>query len=217
HEKYGQNPGLSENDRLFYNTASALNFGSNSGGAFINDTLVNQGEGLNYGLEVTAQKTFTRHSYYLITASVYESLYRIRDGAWGSTLYNGNFVLNAVAGKEFPMGPDRKNLFGMSLKLLWAGGRRFTPLDMEASRQEGEAVPDYAQPFAQRVPHYARLDVGLRYRINYAESAFIISLDIQNLTNRLNAYTQSYNATRQELVWITQSGLIPVLNLRYEF
>lgn len=44
-----------------------------------------------------------------------------------------------------------------------------------------------------------------------------LSLDIQNVTNRLNVYHQEYDAEKQEVINIYQNGLIPVLNYKIEF
>ena len=56
-----------------------------------------------------------------------------------------------------------------------------------------------------------------------AESEFtlpganIISLDIQNVTNRLNIGGQYYDSYTAELVTWRQTGLLPILNYKLEF
>jgi hypothetical protein len=44
-----------------------------------------------------------------------------------------------------------------------------------------------------------------------------LSLDVQNMTNRLNTYGQWYDGEKGEIKTSYQNGLIPVLNYKIEF
>jgi hypothetical protein len=44
-----------------------------------------------------------------------------------------------------------------------------------------------------------------------------LSLDIQNLTNRLNVYGEYFDSEKAGVVTSYQNGLIPVLNYKIEF
>ena len=44
-----------------------------------------------------------------------------------------------------------------------------------------------------------------------------LSLDIQNVTNRLNVYNQYFDEEKNMTVYNYQTGLIPVLNYKIEF
>jgi len=59
--------------------------------------------------------------------------------------------------------------------------------------------------------------MSISYRKNKKKHSSIISLDIQNLTNRENIYTQFLDEDDLSLETITQLGLLPVLNYRLEF
>lgn len=61
------------------------------------------------------------------------------------------------------------------------------------------------------------MDIGISYRMNRQHAAYILSLDIQNLTDRQNVYTQYYDPDTQELVMLYQFGLIPILSFKIEF
>ena len=103
--------------------------------------LVNQGTGRNYGVEVTLERYLNRGFYYLGTVSLYRSLYTALDGVERSSLFDGNYVANFLAGKEFDYGkPGKERTFFVNGKLAFIGGARYTPIDLEASRALGTAV-----------------------------------------------------------------------------
>ncbi len=107
---------------------SLLNSGA-GWGIEAQDSLVNKGTGKNYGVELTLEKFLDKGYYYLITASVFESKYKGSDGIERNTAFNGNFVINVLAGKEFTF---RKNsVLSIDLKICYAGGKRYIPVDYQ--------------------------------------------------------------------------------------
>ncbi|GAB3245072.1 carboxypeptidase-like regulatory domain-containing protein [Hymenobacter seoulensis] len=194
-------------------TFAALNFG---GGA-PTEALVARGRGQNYGLDVTLEKFFTGQYYFQLTGSLYDSRYQAADGRWRNTRYNGNFVANALGGREFKVGREQNNLVSLNLRLLWAGGNRYTPVDLAASRQAGYAVPVEERAWAEQGPAYFRLDVRASYRNNRPRASHIISLDIQNATNTQNVFGRFYDRHSQQLETSYQTSLVPFLNYRVEF
>ncbi|MEL6867358.1 MAG: TonB-dependent receptor, partial [Bacteroidota bacterium] len=91
--------------------------------------LVNKGTGQNYGLEITIEKFFANNYYYLINASLYESKYKSLEGITRNTQYNGNYLVNILAGKEFTkLGRKSNQTLGLNTKLFFGGGRRIIPL-----------------------------------------------------------------------------------------
>ena len=66
--------------------------------------ITNEGTGRNYGLEVTLEKFFNKGYYYLTTVSLFQSKYTGSDNIERNTAFNSNYVLNALAGKEFNLG-----------------------------------------------------------------------------------------------------------------
>ena len=68
---------------------------------FISDTLVNEGSGENYGLELSYSKFFTDAYFLLINGTYYESKYTGGDGIKRDSRFNGNYIFNLTGGKEF--------------------------------------------------------------------------------------------------------------------
>ncbi|WP_046246357.1 TonB-dependent receptor [Hymenobacter terrenus] len=195
------------------NTFAALNFG----GGTPTEALVARGLGRNYGLDVTLEKFFTNQYYFQLTGSLYDSRYRAADGKWRNTRYNGHFVANALAGREFSVGHEKNNLVSLNLRLLWSGGNRYSPVDLGASRQAGYDVTIDDRAWAEQGPAYFRLDLRASYRKNRPRASHIISLDLQNASNNQNIYGRFYDRYTQNIETEYQTSLVPFLNYRVEF
>ncbi len=189
----------------------------NADQAYEKRALTNEGIGTNFGLEITIDKAFSKNYYVLVTGSFYSSIYQGSDNVWRNTKYNGNYITSVTAGKDFRVGKDGKHVIGVNLKFFFAGGRRITPIDLEASIAAGEQVKDDSRQFEGRVDDYLRLDARLRFKQNLKKVAWEVSLDVQNVTNKQNEINRRYNAAKEEIVKRYQQGLIPVLKFRVEF
>ncbi|CAG5069681.1 hypothetical protein DYBT9623_02417 [Dyadobacter sp. CECT 9623] len=184
---------------------------------FVSDSLVSAGTGRSYGLELTVEKSLTAGIYLMSTTSVYQSKYTGRDGIERDSRFNGRFVQNFLAGKEWRVGKNKTNIFAANIKLLAAGGNMSTPVDLEKSREKGRTERDWSKSYSEQLPHYFRGDLRVSYTRNKKRTASTISLDLQNATNRLNAFDKYYDKKTDRIKVITQTGLIPVLNYRLEF
>jgi len=185
------------------------------GGFYPNDTLVNTGKGRNYGIEFTLQKYYTRGYYGMVTASLFDSKYKPADGQWHHTRYNSNYIFNLVGGKEIKWGENR--MIGLNSKIIWTSGKRVIPVDLQASIAEGEAVYKTDELYTRKTPDYFRIDIGLHLHFFRERSEHILSLDIQNVTNRRNAYAEEYDPETESIVYYPLAGIIPILNYRVEF
>lgn len=194
-------------------TASSLNFSS----GFTNEPFNNEGTGVNYGLELTLEKRFSRQYYLLFTTSLFESKYTMPGYSERSTYFNSNYIFNFLGGKEFSVGKNDQNVISLNLRGMLRGGYRTIPINLDASIAQGKDVRDYSRAFETRDPDYFRVDFGTSFRKNNPNWSWIISLDIQNLTNRSNIWGEYYDADREEVQPIYMTGLIPVLNFKVEF
>ncbi|MEM6763287.1 MAG: TonB-dependent receptor [Bacteroidota bacterium] len=178
--------------------------------------LVNEGEGENYGLELTVEKFFTNDWYLLTTASFFSSQFTPQDGISRDTRFNSGFATTWLAGKEFQVGKDKRNGLGVNARVLWNGGGRFFNFDLPASRAAGFGIRNFAGGYSLEGGDYLRLDFRVNYRINTPTYAATLSLDLQNATNRGNVFNYFYNSSTGQLETNRQLGLVPVLNLRVE-
>ncbi len=194
----------------------------NEGADFVFDqrgSLVNEGVGTNYGIELTAEKFFSRGYYALITGSLFESTYEGSDGMERSTSFNSNSVFNVLAGKEWKFGSSNQNAWTFDTKFTGSGGRPFTPIDLEASRNSGEEVRFEDQAFSDRYSAYFRWDVKFGVRLNSLKRSVShqFFVDLQNVTNRENEFVARYNDLTNEINGVNQIGFFPDVMYRIQF
>ncbi len=194
-------------------TFSALN----AVGGFTNMTLVTKGVGYNYGIDMTLEKFFTKSFYFLLTTSLYESKYKGSDGVWRNTFFDGNYIFNALAGKEFKIGKMKNNVFNMNSRIIWKGGNRLTPINLPLSIATNQAVYNDNAAFSVRGPDYFRIDFQISYRKNKPKYSWIVSLDFENLTNKMNIYDEYYDKDTKSIEKNYNLGILPILNLKVEF
>jgi hypothetical protein len=193
----------------------------NTGSTFktdLTDSLINSGTGTNYGIELTVEKFFSKGYYGLFTASFYNSTYKGSDGVERNTAFNGKYVFNLLAGKEWKVGKDDRNRFSMDVKFTNAGGRAYTPIDLVASKAVGREVLS-TDAYSGNYENYYRLDFKAGFTLNSKKRkvAQTISLDLQNVTNHKNVFSQSYDRQRQELNTTYQLGFFPNLVYKLQF
>lgn len=194
---------------------SSINNGTNFG-PDNTDSLINEGTGTNYGLELTAERSFYRGFYALATVSLFSSRYKGSDGIERNTAFNTGYVANVLAGKEWTVG-RRNAIVGADIRLSTQGGRFLTPIDPEASRQRQEPVFKEDKAHSEQQPAYFRMDVKFLYRRNFRKTSLEFSIDFQNITNHQNVFLQSFNRRTNSIVTQYQQGFFPVPMVRYTF
>lgn len=177
--------------------------------------LMNGGTGRNYGLEMTYQRFLQNDFYTLLTASIYNSLYKGYDGIERSTRFNGGHTFSLTGGKEFRRRPNR--VFGVNTRILWLGGFRDSPIDTEASRLAGRTVYKNAELYSIKLKDYFRPDVRIYWKKNKSNYTRTWSIDIQNLTSTQNEAYSYYDILQRQVVQQYQLGIVPVINYRVEF
>ena len=190
----------------------------NNGTDFYNsapDSLENLGTGKNYGVEITLEKFLSNGYYFLLTNSLFESKYRAYDGIERNTAFNGNFVLNALAGYEFKIG--KNNILSFDTKATWAGGKRYVPIDIAASINKHETVYDNSKAFENRYPDYLRFDIRINFKLNKKRISQEWAIDIQNMTNHKNIFRQKFNSRSNKIVTDYQMGFFPMMLYRIKF
>jgi hypothetical protein len=180
------------------------------------DSLVNKGTGRNYGIELTLEKFYSNGYYFLFTSSLFDSKYRGSDDVRRNTTFNSHYVVNLLAGKEFKVG-RKNNVFNIDWKLTTAGGRYVTPIDFEKSGLAGEAVYVQDKAFSTQLGDYFRTDVKFSFRMNRRKATHEFSLDLQNVTNRQNVFTQRYNVRTNRIATEYQIGFFPIPQYRLLF
>ncbi len=190
----------------------------NSGTSFVfemNPNLVNQGIGRNYGVELTLEKAFSNSYYFLLTGSLFQSEYQGSDKIWRNTAFNNQYMLNTLGGKEFNIG--KSGVLTVDIKLAFAGGRFYTPIDLNQSIIEGETVFNNTEAFSLQYDPYFRTDFKIGYRIDMKRISQEFLIEIQNITNRENVFEEFFNAATGTVDRRYQLGLFVIPQYRILF
>lgn len=182
---------------------------------------VSDATGYNYGLELTLERFLSQGWYYMATASVFESKFRSIDNILRNTRYNSNFVANLLLGKEFEITKKEssKNMWslGGDIKFAFAGGQRYIPVDLEASKLNGSTVYIYEQAYLPRHPFYMRGDIKVWAKIHQRNITHEIGVEVRNFTNRKNVYSYEYDVKLEAMRTSYQTGLLPLGYYRITF
>ena len=203
------------------NTFSSSYSMLNTGAGFktdLEDSLTNSGTGTNYGIELTIEKFFSRGYYVLFTSSIYSSKYIASDGIERNTAFNGKYVYNILGGKEWKIGRDKRNRISSDIKFTNAGGRAYTPIDLSTSSAIGHSVlsSDVNSDF---YTNYFRLDFKIGYTYNSLSKriSHSFSLDLQNVTNNKNVFSQGYDDRSRSIRTTYQLGFFPNFIYKVQF
>lgn len=183
---------------------------------FVTEALINNGKGRNYGIELTLEKYLDNYFYYTVNGSFYQSKYTASDGVERNTRFNGNYLFNTVAGKEWPLA-GQKRVLGLNFKIIYAGGYRTTPINLPASQREGYTIYKEKEAFSLQNEAYFRPDCRISIKWNRTHLTSTLSLDIQNMINRKNISNQDYDLLKNTTITNYQNGIIPVLNYKVEW
>lgn len=195
---------------------SFINAGANYGSVGVNGIQAkSDGEGQAYGVEISLTKRFSEHYYLTSANSFYRQKYKGSDGIERNGAFDNRFVSNILAGYELEITNDFTIEFGLRFSV--AGGAPYSPLDLELSRQEGEAVRYDNLSFSERNDIYNRIDFRIDFRQNYKGYSIISFFTVENLLNTQNVLTRYFNPVSGNIEIVNQLGLFPYGGFRVEF
>ena len=179
------------------------------------DSLVNKGEGRNYGIELTVEKFLSKGYYFLLTTSLFDSKYTGYDGKWRNTAFNGNFVINLLGGYEFNL---RKNKWlTMDVKTVYAGGRRYVPIDVEKSIEEFSDERDWSRAYDDKYNNYFRTDLRFGFKMSRKKWTQEWAIDLQNVTGYKSVFIEGWDVEKHETYKVYQQGFLPMFLYRINF
>jgi hypothetical protein len=179
------------------------------------DSLVNTGKGYNVGMELTLEKFLSNGYYALMTVSIFDSKYQGYDKQWRNTAFNTNYAFNMLAGYELKVG--KNNFLTFDIRNVWSGGMRYVPIDLAASIKAKEQVNDWTNAYSQKFKDYLRLDVRVGFKKNSKYTSQEWALDLQNVTNNQNIFSQQFNPNTNSISTIYQRAFFPMMLYRINF
>jgi len=179
------------------------------------DSLKNTGTGANYGVELTLEKFLSKGYYLLFTTSLFDSKYAGGDGLVRNTAFNGNYVFNLLAGYERKIGEN--SYLTADIKGVLAGGRRYVPIDVDASMEEGIEQRDWSRAYEDRYDDYFRIDLRFGLKLNGKRISQEWAIDLQNVTNYQSLFMEGIDVNTGEIYEVYQQGFYPMFLYRILF
>lgn len=204
-------------------SVSAINRGATFNRFFPIYTMVNKGTGHNYGLELTIEKLYHNHYFFMMSGSLFDSKYTGSNGKTANTDFNANYVFNFLGGLEYSVGKNKKDILSVGTKFTYGGGKRYSPVNVAASNAVMDIVAQDDKVNTLQFPAYNRLDFRISYKINGKKVGTEIALDIVNTMNVKNILALSYwpdpaNRLKAEpWVYNYQLGFLPLFYVKFDF
>jgi len=186
--------------------------------------LVNKGTGKNYGLELTIERYFNNHYYFLINGTLFNSKYTSTDGIERNTKFNNNALFNLLVGKEFDkLGKKQNKTLTLNAKIFYNGGQRYIPLlrdengNLAVEPSKGRFW-DYKKAYNRKMDVLYELNLSVSYKINLPKVTHELYLDLPNLTNHRGKMSEYYDTSEPgNIGYIRQMEFLPNFMYRIYF
>ena len=185
--------------------------------------------GADYGLNLVGAATSAGYGYVRgLDISLQKKL--TGNGIYGLINYSySKSGFTALAGGERPAAFDPTNQFVVvlgyqvaddwliGLKFKYAGGRPYTPFDVERSLQLGRGVYDMNNFNGARYPDYHRLDLRVDKKFYYKHATITGFFELQNVYNQQNIYGYFWNKAKNVVGTIYHWAFMPVGGCSVQF
>ena len=192
-------------------TVSLANIGDTFDVREILFPLTSAGEGYSEGLELFVEKRLTSKLYGQGNLSFSRTRHAGLDRVLRPGSFDYPFVFNLVGGYRL------SSAWEVSARLSWLSGRPFTPYDPAASAAQRRGVYDLTAVNAGRAPDYGRVDLRVDRTFTVWGESLNVFGGVQNLTNRRNFASYTWNRRTNTQQFGEQQGLFPILGFDWRF
>ena len=173
--------------------------------------LTSAGEGLSEGVEVFIEKRLTSKLHGQANLSFSRTRHAGLDAVPRPGSFDYPFVFNLLG--SYRLSP----VWEWSARLSFLSGRPFTPYDQGVSTAQRRGVYDLTAVNAGRAPDYARVDVRVDRTFSVGGQPLNLFVGVQNVTNRRNFASYSWNRRTNAQQFGRQQGLFPIVGLDWRF
>ena len=186
---------------------------------FITEPLSNEGEGINYGLDVTYEKYMRGGYYYMFTASLLGSFYRTTTGgSWYNTRYNRNFVLNVLVGKEWLTGKSHQNVWSVNGRITLQGGDRYSPInEAESERVKDVVYDENSKPYSKQLSPVLLGHITVSYKMNKKGKTHEFAAKLMNVFGYRDYYGHRYNFKENCVEAEREANIVPSISYKIAF
>ena len=189
-------------------TVSLANIGDTFAVREILFPLTSAGKGYSEGVEMFVEKRLTSKLYGQGNLSFSRTRHAGLDGVLRPGSFDYPFVFNLLGG--YRLSPA----WELSARLSFLSGRPFTPYDQAASSLQRRGVYDLTRVNAERAPDYGRVDIRVDRTFTVAGQPLNLFFGVQNVTNRRNFASYTWNRRTNSQQFGEQQGIFPILGLR---
>ena len=184
---------------------------------FFNEKLENTGKGRNYGIDLTLEQYLFNGYYFMATASLFNSEYTGGDDNWYHTRYNRNYLFNFLAGKEWQIGKNNQNIFGLNIRVSYQGGDRYTPVNETQSLHTQSVVFDESKPFSKQFPAAFTGHITINYKVNKEKNTHEFAFKLLNATMYEEFTSFEYNLKQHRIDEVRDAIIIPNISYKIQF
>jgi hypothetical protein len=192
-------------------TVSLANIGDTFDVREILFPLTSAGEGYSEGMEFFVEKRLTSRLYGQGNLSFSRTRHAGLDGVLRPGSFDYPLVFNLLGG--YRLSPR----WEVSARLSFLSGRPFTPYDQAVSTAQRRGVYDLSRVNAERAPGYGRVDIRLDRTFKIGGQPLNVFAGVQNVTNRRNFASYTWNRRTNAQQFGEQQGLFPILGLDWRF
>lgn len=183
----------------------------------ISDSLSNEGSGVNKGFDITIEKFLDKNYYFLVTGSFIDSDYTAGDNNTYNTRWDYGYVFNLLGGREFYMGPNGDKILGINGRIVFQGGERTHPVDLDKSRLAQRVIYDDSKAWESRYPSTYFIDFTTTLRINKARYSSVWGIQIKNLLFENSIFYHEFNDETQKVEVDGEGFIFPNISYKIEF
>ena len=192
-------------------TVSLANIGDTFAVREILFPLTSGGKGYSEGVEFFVEKRLSSKLYGQGNLSFSRTRHAGLDCMLRPGSFDYPFVFNLLGG--YRLSPA----WEFSARVSFLSGRPFTPYDQAASTAQRRGVYDLTRVNAERAPDYGRVDIRADRTFTVGGRPLNVFAGVQNVTNRRNFSTYSWNRRTNTQQSAEQQGLFPILGFEWRF
>ena len=192
-------------------TVSLANIGDTFDVREILFPLSSEGEGQSEGVEFFVEKRLSSKLYGQGNLSFSRTRHAGLDRVLRPGSFDYPFVFNLLGGYRLTPAWE------LSARLSFLSGRPFTPYDQAVSTEQRRGVYDLTLVNAERAPDYGRVDIRVDRTFAVGGQPLNVFLGVQNVTNRRNFSSYSWNRRTNARQFGEQQGIFPILGFDWRF
>ena len=192
-------------------TVSLANIGDTFDVREILFPLTSAGAGYSEGVEFFVEKRLTSKLYGQGNLSFSRARHAGLDRVLRPGSFDYPFVFNLLGG--YRLSPA----WEFSARLSFLSGRPFTSYDQAVSTAQRRGVYDLTRVNAERAPDYGRVDIRADRTFTVRGQPLNVFFGVQNVTNRRNFSSYSWNRRTNSQQFGEQQGIFPTLGFEWRF